>query len=156
MKGLAIVEFLLTKFNLLKIFWHHQTVNSTVNPFSFKRFLSLTRTIPVAKPTTVWKFDKRSRVTDVANHFQYFFIYLSWQHCPLSSLPLLKSFCLYRKTLLGTVRFQKAPKCRFWYSIFLSCLPLAMFFNPYRNFVTKMIIVFGIIFPIEYKLFELS
>ena len=55
MKGLAIVEFLLTKFNLLKIFWHHQTVNSTVNPFSFKRFLSLTRTIPVAKPTTVWK-----------------------------------------------------------------------------------------------------
>ena len=39
----------------MKILWHHLTVNSTVSRFSFKRVLSLARTIPVAKPTMVWK-----------------------------------------------------------------------------------------------------
>ena len=41
------------------IFWryfgNHPTVNSTVISFSFKKVRSLARTIPVTKPTTVWK-----------------------------------------------------------------------------------------------------
>ena len=112
--------------------------------FSFKRVLSLARTIPVAKPTVVWKLTTTPALC--MNHFQYLFINLSWHHCPFSSPPLFKSFSC---TLLGTVRFQKSPSCRFWYCIFLSCLLLAMFFSPYRNLVTEMIIVFGILFPME-------
>ena len=131
--GFAVADFLLAKFNLLKILWHHPTANSAVPLFFFKRVLSLARTIPVAKPTTVWKLITAPASRMLRIIFNTFSSISAGSIVLFLLFPCLRALVFHRQTLLGTVTFQKAPKCRFWYSIISFPPAVGHVFQPIRQ-----------------------